>query len=98
MGLFFVGTGGAVGAYWVSTNTSGITRRAGGFGLGLLAVGCFGVATAVPFIIHIRPQFSRPAQIDVSPGGHTLRTDFVATDHGPFRPPVTASVTFEVRP
>ena len=38
------------------------------------------------------------AQIDVSPGQHTLRTDFVATDHGPFRPPVTATVTFEVRP
>ncbi len=163
MGLFFVGAGAAVGAYWVSINTSGITRRAGGLGLGLLAVGCFGVATAVPLIIHLRSQFSRPstsahlvivsprpnhvfhghpapvsvqlqldggeivpitstrlvpneghvhvyldgsllamtglaAQIDVSPGRHTLRTDFVATDHGPFRPPVTATVTFEVRP
>ncbi len=61
IGLFFAGTGAAVGAYWVSVNTSGVARRAGGVGLGLLAVGCFGLATAVPFVIHLRPQFSRPS-------------------------------------
>jgi hypothetical protein len=36
--------------------------------------------------------------LPVSPGTHTLRAEFVASDHGPFRPPVTAEVTFEVRP
>jgi hypothetical protein len=28
-------------------------------------------------------------------GRHTLQAEFVAADHGPFRPPVDASVTFE---
>ena len=31
----------------------------------------------------------------VSPGRHTLTADFVAADHLPFDPPVTATVTFE---
>jgi hypothetical protein len=35
--------------------------------------------------------------LPVSPGTHTLRAEFVASDHGPFRPPVTAEVTFDVR-
>ncbi|MGH2594344.1 MAG: hypothetical protein ACRDH7_00045 [Actinomycetota bacterium] len=35
--------------------------------------------------------------IIVLPGVHTLRAEFVAVDHGPFRPPVIASVTFRVR-
>ena len=38
------------------------------------------------------------ATIIALPGEHTLRAEFVASDHGPFRPPVTASVTFRVRP
>jgi hypothetical protein len=38
------------------------------------------------------------ANIIALPGEHTLRAEFVATDHGPFRPPVTTSVTFQVRP
>jgi len=36
-------------------------------------------------------------QIIVLPGPHTLRAEFVAVDHGPFRPPVVATVTFRVR-
>jgi hypothetical protein len=36
--------------------------------------------------------------LSVSPGTHTLRAEFVASDHGPFRPPVLAEVTFEVQP
>ena len=36
-------------------------------------------------------------QIIVLPGLHTLRAEFVAIDHGPFRPPVVAVVTFRVR-
>jgi hypothetical protein len=37
------------------------------------------------------------ASLSVGPGTHTLRAEFVASDHGPFRPPVTAEVTFEVQ-
>jgi len=36
--------------------------------------------------------------LSVSPGRHTLRAEFVASDHGPFRPPVLTEVTFEVQP
>ncbi len=36
--------------------------------------------------------------LSVSPGTHTLRAEFVASDHGPFHPPVTAEVTFEAQP
>jgi hypothetical protein len=36
--------------------------------------------------------------LSVAPGTHTLRAEFVASDHGPFRPPVTTEVTFEVQP
>jgi hypothetical protein len=37
-------------------------------------------------------------QLIASPGEHTLKAEFVAVDHGPFRPSVVATVTFEVRP
>ena len=36
--------------------------------------------------------------LSVSPGTHTLRAEFVASDHGPFRPPVLVEVTFAVQP
>ena len=36
--------------------------------------------------------------VRASPGTHTLIAEFVAVDHGPFRPRVTASVTFSVHP
>jgi hypothetical protein len=35
---------------------------------------------------------------NVAPGTHTLRAEFVAADHGPFDPRVTASVDFEKEP
>ena len=41
---------------------------------------------------------STMAQLPVPPGQHTLVAEFVAADHGPFRPRVTATVRFEVRP
>jgi hypothetical protein len=34
---------------------------------------------------------------DLSPGRHLLRAEFVAADHGPFKPPVVAEVDVEVR-
>jgi len=38
------------------------------------------------------------ARITASPGRHTLRAEFVAVDHRPFRPEVVSTVTFQVRP
>ncbi len=32
---------------------------------------------------------------NIAPGAHTLTAEFVASDHLPFNPPVTAQVTFE---
>jgi hypothetical protein len=162
MGLFFVGMVTAIGAYWCSGQRRASLRRGAATGLGILAFGCLGLATATPFIIHPGPSFIRPSSTarleivsprpdgairgdpatvvielrliggtivpttstDVEPnrghihvflddrllsmtglhstilavpGTHTLRAEFVASDHGPFRPPVTASVTFRVR-
>jgi hypothetical protein len=37
-------------------------------------------------------------RLDVKPGTHELRAEFVAGDHGPFNPPVQASVSFRVAP
>ena len=38
------------------------------------------------------------AQISAAPGQHSLRAEFVAVDHRPFRPRVLATVTFRVGP
>ena len=42
--------------------------------------------------------YSTSTTIYASPGSHRLKAEFVAVDHGPFSPPVTASVTFRVVP
>jgi hypothetical protein len=42
--------------------------------------------------------YATSTTIEASPDIHRLRADFVAVDHGPFSPPVTASVTFRVTP
>jgi hypothetical protein len=36
-------------------------------------------------------------RLEVWPGAHVVRVDFVATDHGLFNPPVTAEVDFSVQ-
>jgi hypothetical protein len=36
-------------------------------------------------------------RIEVRPGTHELEADFVASDHGPFKPAVRQTVTFSVR-
>ena len=38
------------------------------------------------------------ASLDAGPGTHVIRAEFVASDHGPFDPPVQATVRFVVRP
>jgi hypothetical protein len=37
-------------------------------------------------------------QLEVRPGHHVLDVEFVAGDHGPFNPPVSAKVAFAARP
>ena len=163
MGLFFAGIGAAAGALWFLGHRGNAVRRATGFGLGVVTLGCLGVGTAFPFIIHAGPVFGRPsttarlqmlsprsgevlhgdpaivpvvlrlsggrvvpltsihlvpneghihlyldgsleamtgldASIAVQPGSHTLEAEFVAVDHGPFRPPVIVTVAFRVLP
>jgi hypothetical protein len=163
MVLLMVGLAAGAGVMWFSSDRRPGVRRTGMIGLGVLAVGCLGFATAMPFILRPGPSFVRPsatarleiesphagavitgdpASVDVtlrliggtivpatttnlvpnqghihvylddrllvmtgleatiiaSPGSHTLRAEFVASDHGPFEPPVTASVTFTVTP
>jgi len=36
--------------------------------------------------------------LEIAPGDHRLLAEFVAVDHAPFRPRVTAMVTFRVEP
>ena len=78
MGLFTVGFGTAFGAYAVAHGTRSTLRRAAGVGLGVVTVGCFGVATALPFVLRPGPVFSRPSTSAtlrvVSPApGHVYR-------------------------
>jgi hypothetical protein len=43
-------------------------------------------------------QYAASTTIEGEPGTHQLKAEFVAVDHGPFNPPVTASVRFRVVP
>jgi hypothetical protein len=162
VGLFFAGMGAAWGAYRLVTEPARGRHRAAGIGLGVVAFGCFGVATALPLIVHATPTLVRPsttgrleflspregqvlrgdpATVEVRlrlrggrivpisslhlipnaghihlyldgslrsmtglqstftarPGPHRLQAEFVAVDHGPFRPRVLAAVSFRVR-
>jgi hypothetical protein len=160
-GLFFVGIGATWAAYALRRREG--SPMAGRVGLWVLAIGCFGLATVLPFIIppgasFVRPTSTarleilwprpgqvfagQPATIDVRlrlvggtivpltstrlapnqghihvsldgtlasmtglsstitapPGAHTLRTEFVAADHAPFRTRILATVAFQVLP
>src|SRR5436190_4343097 len=59
-GLFFAGTGAAVGAYALLQGRPRRIERPAGIGLGALAVACFCLATATPLIIHVTPALARP--------------------------------------
>jgi hypothetical protein len=163
MTLFLIGLGAAIFAYWFSQTRRNSMGKAVGIGVGIFALGCLGLGTAVPLLIHATPTFKRPttaarlqilsptpgevlkgdpasvpvnlqleggkvvpfsslhlvpdeghihlyldgslvsmtgleSQISASPGQHLLRAEFVAVDHGPFQPRVTATVTFQVGP
>jgi hypothetical protein len=79
-GLFLLGVGAAFGAFWLFTHPSNTPRRVFSIGLGVVAVSCFGVATAFPLLLGASPSLSRPsttAQLEiVSPRpGEVIRGD-----------------------
>jgi hypothetical protein len=61
MTLFLFGMGAAVGGYWFSHARHDSVGKAVGIGLGVLAVGCLGLGTAIPLIVHATPTFKRPS-------------------------------------
>jgi len=61
MALFFGGTGAAFGAYVLLAKRTDALRRGIGIGLGVVAFGCFGLATAFPLIVHASPTLERPS-------------------------------------
>ena len=60
-GLFLLAFGAAGGAVWCFTHRTTSLRRAEGIGLGVVAVGCLGFATALPIILGAHPSLSRPS-------------------------------------
>jgi hypothetical protein len=79
-GLFLVALGASYGAHWLFTHPSDALRRALSIGLGVVAVTCFGVATAFPLLLGASPSLGRPsttARLEiVSPrSGETVRGD-----------------------
>lgn len=49
-------------------------------------------------VLVVTMAYATSTTIEASPDIHRLRAEFVAVDHGPFSPPVIASVTFRVTP
>jgi hypothetical protein len=61
MGLFTVGIGASFGAYRLFSRQASPVRRAGSIGLGVVAAGCFLIATILPFLLGARPALGRPS-------------------------------------
>jgi hypothetical protein len=62
MGLFVLGIGAAVGAFAVSSWHRTGFRKPARITLGVVAVGCLGVATVLPLVLHATPTaFGRPS-------------------------------------
>ena len=60
MGLFFAGFGAAYGAYWFFNHPHPSMHRAPAIGLGVIAFGCFVLATIFPILLGARPSLGRP--------------------------------------
>jgi hypothetical protein len=60
MGVFFAGFGAAYGAWWFSRRSS-TPRRWAAIGLGMVAFGCFVLATIFPILLGARPSLGRPS-------------------------------------
>jgi hypothetical protein len=63
MGLFFAGFGAAYGAYWFFHHPAPPLRRAPAVGLGVIALGCFVLATILPLLLGARPSLGRPSTV-----------------------------------
>lgn len=63
MGIFFAGFGAACGAYWFSNHPSPHLQRAPAVGLGVIAFGCFVLATIFPLLLGARPSLGRPSTV-----------------------------------
>jgi hypothetical protein len=63
MGLFFAGFGAAYGAYWFFNHPSPPLRRPLAVGLGVIAFGCFVLATIFPLLLGARPSLGRPSTV-----------------------------------
>jgi hypothetical protein len=78
-GLFLVAFGASYGAYRLFAHPSGL-RRALSIGLGVVAIGCFGVATALPLFLGASPSLGRPSttarlEILLPRAGEVIRGD-----------------------
>ena len=62
-GLFFVGLGAAYGAYWFFNRPASPPHRAPAIGLGVIALGCFVLATIFPIFLGARPSLGRPSTV-----------------------------------
>ncbi|MFL5797866.1 MAG: hypothetical protein ACJ77A_08035 [Actinomycetota bacterium] len=63
MGLFFAGFGAAYGAYRFYNRPSPHLRRGVAVGLGVIAFGCFVLATIFPLLMGARPSLGRPSTV-----------------------------------
>jgi hypothetical protein len=61
VGLFFAGFGAAFGAYWFYSHPPASLRRAPVVGLGVVAFGCFVLATIFPLLLGARPSLGMPS-------------------------------------
>jgi hypothetical protein len=63
MGLFFAGFGASYGVYWFFNHPTPPIGRAPAVGLGVIAFGCFVLATILPLLLGARPSLGRPSTV-----------------------------------
>ena len=88
VGLFFAGFGAVYGAYWVYNHPSPSLKRAPALGLGVIAFGCFVLATIFPLLLGARPSLGRPST--------TARLEFVSPREGEMIRGEAASISVEL--
>jgi hypothetical protein len=89
MGVFFAGFGAAYGAYWFFNHPSPSLHRAPAVGLGVVAFGCFVLATVFPLLLGARPSLGRPST--------TAQLEIVSPYQGEIFPSGLASIPVELR-
>jgi hypothetical protein len=89
MGLFFAGFGAAYGAFWFFNHPSPSLQRAPAVGLGVIAFGCFVLATIFPLLLGARPSLGRPST--------TASLEIVSPREGDVFPSHPASIPVELQ-